>query len=86
VFIDFNHDNEVKLSSYQRSLDIENSICRAEYEYGDLLVQRDYMASYPDSVLAMHIQASAPIEYTVQLTRVNEPEYETNEFQDDVSA
>jgi hypothetical protein len=85
VFIDFNHDNEKKLLHYRRSLDIEKSLCHVEYEYDGIRIERDFIASYPDSVLAMHIRASAPIEFTVRLTRVNEPEYETNEFLDDVA-
>lgn len=86
VFIDFNHGNEERILNYKRSLDIEKSICHVEYEYDGIRIQRDIIASYPDSVLAIHIQASAPIEFTVRLTRVNEPEYETNEFLDDLSA
>ncbi|EEA21932.1 hypothetical protein EYB25_006825 [Talaromyces marneffei] len=86
VFIDFNHDNEQKLLDYQRSLDIEKSLCHVEYEYDGICIARDLIASYPDSVLAMHIQSSAPIEFTVRLTRVNELDYETNEFLDDVAA
>lgn len=85
VFIDFNHDNDEKISDYQRSLDIEKSISHVEYGYDGIQIQRDIIASYPDAVLAMHIQASAPIEFTVRLTRVNEPEYETNEFLDDLT-
>jgi Glycosyl hydrolase family 65, N-terminal domain len=86
VFIDFNQHNKDKVLNYQRSLDIEKSLSHVEYQYDGIWIERDLIASYPDSVLAMHIKTSAPIEFSVRLTRLNEPEYETNEFLDDISA
>lgn len=81
--LEFGHPfDEVK--SYRRSLDLKTGISHVDYEYDGVQFHRQVLASYPDSVLAIRVQASRRTEFLVRLSRLSELEYETNEFLDDI--
>ncbi|MFD1403261.1 glycoside hydrolase family 95 protein [Robinsoniella peoriensis] len=46
-----------EVSGYRRSLDLENGICHVSYEVGETRYEREIFSSYPDQVLAVHLQA-----------------------------
>lgn len=45
------------VTSYRRELDISSAVCRTSYKVGDTLFTREYMASYPDNIMAVSITA-----------------------------
>lgn len=83
--LEFGHEAP-DVRNYKRSLDLETSVVKVEYEHQGIQYTRETVASHPDNVLAMRIVASEPVTFTARLTRVSEWEYETNEFLDSVSA
>jgi alpha-L-fucosidase 2 len=50
LFVKVLHSDEVK--NYYRDLDISNAIAHVSYESGGVYYQREYLASYPDQILA----------------------------------
>ncbi|OBT75501.1 hypothetical protein VF21_04891 [Pseudogymnoascus sp. 05NY08] len=83
--LEFGHE-ALDVRNYKRTLDLETSIVKVEYEHHGIQYVRETAASQPDNVLAMRIKASEPVTFTIRLTRVSEWEYETNEFLDSVTA
>ncbi len=43
------------VTKYQRELDISSAVCRTSYMVGDTSFTREYIASYPDNVIAINI-------------------------------
>ncbi|KAL4810035.1 hypothetical protein BDV18DRAFT_150431 [Aspergillus unguis] len=84
LFLDFDHAPE-EVNQYRRSLDLKKGIAHMQYEHNGVSIHRQMLASYPDDVLAIRVQASQSIEFSVRLSRLSELEYETNEFLDDIS-
>ena len=54
LFLDFNQD-EVK--NYRRSLNLNDAIAHVSYEKEGVRYQREYLASYPDNVIAIRLTA-----------------------------
>ncbi|WP_308375593.1 glycoside hydrolase family 95 protein [Microbulbifer sp. RZ01] len=48
---------EEEASDYRRELDIANAVARVSYRSGDTNYTREYFASYPDRVIAVHLRA-----------------------------
>ena len=44
-------------SAYYRELDIDSALCRDRYTRGGVTYTREYFASHPDQVIAIHIKA-----------------------------
>ena len=57
VYIDFEH---YKVSDYIRELLLDEGIARVSYECDGVKYTREYIASYPNNVLAVKISASEP--------------------------
>lgn len=55
-------------SNYYRELDIDSAICRDRYSRNGIDYTREYFASHPDKVIAMHIHASKPQGINVEVT------------------
>lgn len=55
IYIDFNH---TKVSGYTRELNLENAVETVSYTTGGTTYTREYLTSYPDKVLAVHLSAS----------------------------
>ena len=83
VYLEFEHDSG-SVKNYKRSLDLESSVAHVEYDYKDVHVERDMIASYPDDVLALHIKSSEPIEFAIRMSRTTDREFETLEFLDSI--
>ncbi|KFY97066.1 hypothetical protein V498_02292 [Pseudogymnoascus sp. VKM F-4517 (FW-2822)] len=83
--IEFGHEAP-DVRNYKRSLDLESSVVKVEYEHHGTQYVRETIASKPDNVIAIRIITSEPVTFTARLTRVSEWEYETNEFLDSVTA
>ncbi|BCS22189.1 glycoside hydrolase family 95 protein [Aspergillus puulaauensis] len=81
--LEFGHPFD-QVKSFRRSLDLKTGISHVDYEYDGVQFHRQVLASYPDSVLAIRVQASRCTEFLVRLSRLSELEYETNEFLDDI--
>lgn len=45
------------VSAYRRELDLVNAIARVSYKAGGVHYTREYLASYPDGVIAVHLSA-----------------------------
>lgn len=56
IYIDF--DNHSASTDYKRELDIENALTCVSYKSGDVEYTREYLASYPDNVIAMRFSAN----------------------------
>ncbi len=53
--------NNGKLSDYTRFLDLESGVAGVSYKLGKVGFKREYIASYPDKVIAVKITASKPV-------------------------
>lgn len=56
IYIDF--DNHASYTGYKRELDIENALARVSYKSDGVEYYREYLASYPDNVIAMRLSAN----------------------------
>ncbi|KAL5373278.1 hypothetical protein DPSP01_012850 [Paraphaeosphaeria sporulosa] len=79
-YLEFEHEEE--FGDYERTLDLENAEVKVEYTVGGSHVRRRYIASFPDSVIAIHVTAEQPVRFSVNLSRMSDKWYETNEFLD----
>ncbi|WP_428819168.1 glycoside hydrolase family 95 protein [Microbulbifer sp. MCCC 1A16149] len=48
------------VSDYRRSLDLSNATARVSYRADGVHFSREYLASYPDEVIAVHLSADRP--------------------------
>lgn len=49
--------DSLAVTDYRRELDIENAVMRVDYRAGGVRFTREYLASYPDNVIAMRFTA-----------------------------
>ncbi len=63
VFIDFDDNSEI--SEYHRELNLNNAIASVEYKRGSNKILTQYLASAPDSLIAVRITAAQPISLTI---------------------
>lgn len=63
IFIDFHDKSEV--SGYHRELDLNNALATVSYRKGDNEILTEYLASAPDSLIAVRITAEKPIGMTL---------------------
>ena len=82
-YLEFEHGEEY--GEYERILDLEKAEVKIRYTAGGNHVTRRYIASLPDSVIAISIEAERPVRFSVNLTRMSDKWYETNEFLDSVA-
>lgn len=62
----FQFSNQGAVTNYQRDLDIANATAHVSYTTGGVTYQREYFASAPDKVVAMHLMASEPGKITLK--------------------
>ena len=56
--------------SYLRALDIDNAVSTVEFEGSDgIKHKREFIASFPQNVIAMHLTTSEPCDYSIKLGR-----------------
>ena len=48
------------VQNYRRELDLDSAICKISYRRGDVTYRREYLASHPDKLIAIHLSASKP--------------------------
>ncbi|GGI45602.1 alpha/beta hydrolase [Paenibacillus marchantiophytorum] len=67
LHLKFRHGGVVQ--AYERSLDLTDAIARVVYRIGDITYTREMFASYPDQVIVIRIEASAPgaLDFTARL-------------------
>ncbi|MCL2406945.1 MAG: glycoside hydrolase family 95 protein [Defluviitaleaceae bacterium] len=67
IYIDINHP-ECEIKNYVRDLVLNDATAHATYEYGGVTYEREYIASYPDGVIAVRFTASQKgrISFTVR--------------------
>ena len=63
LFIDFADKTEA--SDYARKLNIADATAKVTYNKGDNEITTEYIASAPDSILAIRITAQRPIDFTL---------------------
>ena len=70
LFLNF-HQDESKVESYQRELDINQSVARVSYLYDGVKYTREYFASAVDQVIVIRIRADKPagVSFNAQLRR-----------------
>ena len=54
----FYEKRDMAVSNYKRELDLEEGIVKTEYKVGSTRYQREVLTSYPDNVMAIHLQTS----------------------------
>ena len=54
LFLDF---NQTEVKNYRRSLNLNDAIAHVSYEKDGVRYQREYLASYPDNVIAIRLTA-----------------------------
>lgn len=55
IYLDFKNTN---YSQYRRELDIENAIARVSYRANGVQYTREYLASFPDNIIVIHLSAN----------------------------
>lgn len=63
LFIDFADKQEA--CDYGRTLNLRNAVATVNYTQGDNTIETEYLASAPDSVIAVRIKSKKPIDYTL---------------------
>ena len=61
LYIDFHHNTR---GHYERSLTLNDGICRVNYEHNGVNYSREYFASYPDNVMVIRLTADRPGQLT----------------------
>lgn len=66
-----NHTGSVDSSGYERWLDLNDSVAGVFYTVGGVPFMREYVASYPDDVIAVHFTAgeSGALSFNINLQR-----------------
>ncbi|MCG7378644.1 glycoside hydrolase N-terminal domain-containing protein [Paenibacillus sp. ACRSA] len=59
LYIAMNH-GEDEAAQYERHLDLDQGTVRVEYTAGEVKYRREYFASHPDHVMAIHLTSSVP--------------------------
>ena len=64
-------ENQREYTDYQRILDMEQGLVSVSFMQNGIRYEREYLASYPDQIIAIHMKASFPgkLNMTVLLTR-----------------
>ena len=60
-------DPQGPIKGYERGLDLDNSLAYVRYSAGDIKIEREYFASYPDRAIAGCIRSSDPVSFRVDL-------------------
>jgi alpha-L-fucosidase 2 len=65
------HDNA---TGYRRELDLSNAVCKTYYESGGTAFTREYIASYPDNLIAINLTCNKKraLTFDVALTALHE--------------
>jgi alpha-L-fucosidase 2 len=65
------HEN---VTGYRRELDLSNAVCKTSYEAGGITFTREYIASYPDNLIAINLTCSKKkaLTFDVSLTALHE--------------
>lgn len=61
LYLDFHHTTRAR---YERSLTLNDGICRVNYEHNGVNYSREYFASYPDNVMVVKLTADKPGQLT----------------------
>jgi alpha-L-fucosidase 2 len=65
------HEN---VTGYRRELDLSNAVCKTSYEAGGITFTREYIASYPDNLIAINLTCSKKkvLTFDLSLTALHE--------------
>jgi alpha-L-fucosidase 2 len=65
------HEN---VTGYRRELDLSNAVCKTSYEADGITFTREYIASYPDNLIAINLTCSKKkaLTFDVSLTALHE--------------
>ena len=66
VYLDFGQ-NHSQAENYTKSLDMKTGVVTIEYDYNDTHFKRETFASYPDQVVATHVESDAELDFSAQL-------------------
>lgn len=68
------------ITNYRRELDIAHAICRTTYTYNGVDYKREYIASNPDDVVAVHLTAAQPgkINVVLSIADANANDFQAN--------
>ncbi|MBQ8546388.1 MAG: glycoside hydrolase family 95 protein [Clostridia bacterium] len=59
------YKNQGEVTSYQRTLDLENSIVTVSYLQNGIKFEREYFISYPDNCMMIKLKSSSPASYEI---------------------
>ena len=85
IFIRFPHSFE-EATNYERGLDIGRALAYVGYNIGDIRVEREYFATYPDRAVVGRITSSKPLSLEVELQIPHLTEEEPRQKRGSVSA
>jgi alpha-L-fucosidase 2 len=62
------------VTDYRRELDLSTAVCKTSYDAGDISFTREYIASYPDNLIAINLASSKKkaLTFDVSLTALHE--------------
>ncbi|MBR0470038.1 MAG: glycoside hydrolase N-terminal domain-containing protein, partial [Clostridia bacterium] len=66
VYLDFGQSSR-GAENYVKSLDMEKGIVTVEYDYDGHHYKRESFASYPDQVVATHVESDADLDFSAEL-------------------
>lgn len=65
------HEN---ITGYSRELNLRNAVCKTSYEVGRYTYSREYIASYPDNIIAVHLTCNKAkaLTFDISMTALHE--------------
>lgn len=71
VYLDFGQQHS-KAADYTKSLDMETGVVTIEYDYEGAHFKRETIASYPDQVIATHVESTKDLNFSAELHTYHE--------------
>lgn len=71
VYLDFGQEHS-KATDYTKSLDMETGVVTVEYDYEGSHFKRETIASYPDQVVATHVESNNDLNFSAELHTYHE--------------
>ncbi len=78
IQLHFSHSSD-KVTNYRRSLNIEQALCKIDYQINDTIFTREYFSTNPSDVIVMHLHTNKPkgVSFTLGMDLLRESDIKT---------
>ena len=76
LFIDF-HFPDSAVTNYKRELDLKTAVHSVTYKHNGITYKREILASFPDSVIVIHLTADKPLALSFEIGLTSKLRYQT---------